>query len=235
MSERPTTPDDTCWTVIRDAAAGDAAARGRFAEQYAGAVRAYLAARWAAGALRQDVDDAVQDVFLECFRDGGALARGRPERGGFRGFLLGVTRNVARRREERAAASLARGPSGSEPPPSRLEADEPSLAGAFDRRWALAVMAEAGARQRAAARAAAPGDGGAAERRVELLRMRFEDGLAIRQIAERWGFDAARLHHEYARARREFLAALREVVAFHHPGSRAAIDRECAELLALLG
>ena len=65
--------------------------------------------------------------------------------------------------------------------------------------------------------------------------MRFEDGLAIRQIAERWGFDAARLHHEYARARREFLAALREVVAFHHPGSRAAIDRECAELLALLG
>ena len=57
---------------------------------------------------------------------------------------------------------------------------------------------------------------------------------SIREIARLWAADPAELHREYARARREFKAALAEVVAFHHPGSAAAIERECAELLALL-
>jgi hypothetical protein len=34
--------------------------------------------------------------------------------------------------------------------------------------------------------------------------------------------DAARLHHEYATARDEFRAALRTVVAFHHPAAQIA-------------
>jgi RNA polymerase sigma-70 factor (ECF subfamily) len=60
--------------------------------------------------------------------------------------------------------------------------------------------------------------------------------MPIRDIAGRWGEDAARLHHEYAAAREEFRAALRAVVAFHHPGATPAeTDRACAELLALLG
>lgn len=71
---------------------------------------------------------------------------------------------------------------------------------------------------------------------MQLLRLRFGGGLAIRDIAGRWGEDAARLHHEYAAARDEFRAALREVVAFHHPGGTAAeADRRCGELLAVLG
>jgi hypothetical protein len=37
-------------------------------------------------------------------------------------------------------------------------------------------------------------------------------------IAERWGTEAALLHHAYALARREFRAAL---LAFHQPGSTA--------------
>jgi hypothetical protein len=53
--------------------------------------------------------------------------------------------------------------------------------------------------------------------------------------AGRWQTDAAALHHEYARARQEFQGALAQVVAFHHPGSALAIERECANLLALLG
>jgi hypothetical protein len=40
-----------------------------------------------------------------------------------------------------------------------------------------------------------------AVQRVELLRLRFEEGLPIRTIAERWGVPAATLHHAYARAR----------------------------------
>ena len=78
-------------------------------------------------------------------------------------------------------------------------------------------------------------EGDAAVRRVELLRLRFQEGLPIREVAARWGVDAATLHREYARARRELRAALLEVVAFHHPGAPAEVERACAELLAHLG
>jgi RNA polymerase sigma-70 factor (ECF subfamily) len=71
---------------------------------------------------------------------------------------------------------------------------------------------------------------------VVLLRLRFHDGLAIRDIAERLGEDAAKLHHEYATAREEFRTALRSVVAFHHPAAPTGeLDHLAAELLALLG
>jgi DNA-directed RNA polymerase specialized sigma24 family protein len=63
-------------------------------------------------------------------------------------------------------------------------------------------------------------------RRVELLRLRFQEGMPIREIARLRGVDAASLHHEYARARREFRSALRDVIAFHHPGAPEEIDRE---------
>jgi hypothetical protein len=46
----------------------------------------------------------------------------------------------------------------------------------------------------------------------------------------------AKLHHEYATARDEFRAALRQVVAFHHPDALPGeLDQVCVELLALLG
>ena len=112
-----------------------------------------------------------------------------------------------------------------------MPADDPSLARAFDRAWARALMREAARRQADAARHRGP----AAVRRVELLRLRFHDGLPIRDVARLWWAEPARLHHEYATARREFLAALREVVAFHHPGPPGDVDRACAELIQLLG
>jgi hypothetical protein len=67
-----------------------------------------------------------------------------------------------------------------------------------------------------------------------LLRLRFEENLPIRTIAERWGVDAAVLHHAYALAREDFRKALLEVVAFHHPGSLAEVEREAAGLLKSL-
>jgi len=67
-----------------------------------------------------------------------------------------------------------------------------------------------------------------------LLRLRFEEGLPIRAIAQRWDIPAAELHHAYARARQEFRAALLEVVAFHHPGSPVEVEQEAASLLAAL-
>jgi len=222
--------DSTCWTLLRDAAAGGEAPRAEFAARYAPVVRAYLAARWRGSDRQSELDDAVQDVFVECLRDGGLLERASADRpGGFRAFLYGAVRNVALRVEERRARRLAR-EAGASVDVEAIPGHEESLSRVFDRAWAKAVVREAADRQ---AGLASQRDE-AAVRRVELLRLRFHEEMPIREIARLWGTEAAPLHHEYARARQEFLAALRDVIAAHHPGTAGDVDRECAELLALL-
>ncbi len=217
-------PDElTCWTLIREAAAGDTAARERFAAVYLPVVKVYLTARWRAG--QHSAEDAAQDVFVECFRAGGLLDKADPDRAsGFRAFLLGAVRNVARRYEGRARSAEAL--------PSDVPDDDTGPAEAFDKAWARSLLKEAGRVQVRNARRAGP----EAVRRVELLRLRFHDGLPVRDIARAWGVEAAKVHHEYATAREEFRTALRQVVAFHHPGAPPGEpDRACEELLALLG
>jgi DNA-directed RNA polymerase specialized sigma24 family protein len=140
---------------------------------------------------------------------------------GFRPFFHGVLRNVARRHEGkgRPAAELVDQP-----------ADESSLGKAFDKAWAVGLLREAG---RVMAEAA---DDERTRRRVELLKLRFQGGLPIREIAAKWGADAAKLHHEYATARDEFRVALRRVVAFHMPtAGEGPLDAACRELLGSLG
>jgi RNA polymerase sigma-70 factor (ECF subfamily) len=226
-----TQPLSTCWTLIHGAATGRAADRAAFARCYTPVVRAYLAARWRDTPRWQDLDDAVQEVFVACFEPAGLLRRADPTRpGGFRAYLYGLVRHVALRFEERATRDRARR-DGAEADLDLVPDDGPDLARAFDRAWARALLREAAARQDERARQA----GGASARRVELLRLRFHDGLPIREVARLWGEDAARLHHEYAQAREEFREALREVVAFHQPGPAAEVDRACAELVQLLG
>ena len=218
------TPDSTCWTVIRAAAAGSPAGRDELARRYLCVVRAYLAARWRGSALLGDLGDAVQEVFVECFRRGGALeAAGAGRVPNFRAFLYGVVRNVARRFE-----ALPRRPA--DPLPDEVAANEVSQSRLFDRTWAQSVMAEAARLQRERAAERGP----EAVRRVELLRLRFEEDLPIRAIAGRWGAAAATLHRAYALARKEFRAALLEVVAFHSPGGPEELEREAADLLKAL-
>jgi RNA polymerase sigma factor (sigma-70 family) len=223
------TTGSTRWTAIRAAASGDAAARDEFARRYETVIRGYLESRWRGRPLAQSVDDAVQEVFVDCLRDDGALGRADSQApGGFRAFLYGVARNVARRHEERRRA-------GASPPdfdPDAIEGREPTASRVFEKAWASALLAQA--REEQARRAAAAG--GDAVRRVELLRLRFEEGLPVRDIAARWAEDPAHVHHEYARARREFQEALREVVASHLDAPRpAAVEEECARLLHSLG
>jgi RNA polymerase sigma-70 factor (ECF subfamily) len=222
--------ESTCWTVIQAAAAGSGGARAEFACRYVPVVRAYLASRWRSSPCLGELDDAVQEVFVECFKQGGVLQRAeRGRSGGFRPFLYGMVRNVAlrleaqrgRRREQQPADSLVL---------DGVPDNEANLSRVFDRAWAWALLREAGGVQEQQARQA----GEAACRRVELLRLRFHEGLPIREIARRWGTAAEVLHHEYARARQEFKAALREVVAFHHPGSPEEVEQECSNLLARL-
>jgi RNA polymerase sigma-70 factor (ECF subfamily) len=215
--------DFTCWTMVRAAAAGSLEDREAFAQRYLGVVRTHLGARWRGTVVEADVDDAVQEVFLECFRPNGALdavSAGRVPN--FRAFLYGVVRNVARRFESRRVHSAG-------PLPESL-ADEETLSRLYERTWAQAIMAEAVRRQ--VQRAAELGP--EAVRRVELLRLRFEANLPIRTIADQWDVPAAELHRAYALARKEFRAALLEVVAFHHPGSPAEVEQGAASLLKAL-
>lgn len=220
----------TCWTVIRAAAAGAAAERARFAERYGEPLRAYFAARWRGGPRAQERDDAVQEVFVECLREDGALQKADPGRGPFQAFLYAIARNVARRFEERAQAQRAR-PAAESVELDALPLDEATLSRAFDRAFAQALLREAAALQ--SRRAAAAGE--RAVRRVELLRRRFTDDQAIREVAASWGVAPAEVHHEFATARREFLLALKEVVAFHEPGATPGeVVRRCEELGRLM-
>ena len=219
--------DSTCWTVIRSAAEGSRRAREEFSRLYLPVVRAYLGARWRASPLKSEIDDATQEVFVACFREQGALEALDPERGAtFRAFLFGVVRNVARRFETRDARRKTRPGS---PLIEEAEGREDGAGTLFDREWARALMREAATRQRDDAK----GDD-AALRRVDLLRLRFTEGLPIREIALLWDCAADDLHREYPKARAEFAAALVAVMAFHHPGAPGEVRRECGRLLAIL-
>jgi RNA polymerase sigma-70 factor (ECF subfamily) len=217
--------NSTCWTVIRAAARADAAPeREEFVRRYAAPIRAHPA-RWRGRPrLREEVDDATQEVFVECFRQGGALAKADEERaGGFRAFLYGVARHVALRAEgARPRDAQLSTPGGLD----ALPADEPTLSRAFDRAWAQALVRAAAHRM---SEEAARGDDGA-RRRVELLRRRFSDGAPIRDLAREWGVDADRLH-QYARARDDSGRRSR-VVALECGGRRVA--RGAAALVQLL-
>jgi RNA polymerase sigma factor (sigma-70 family) len=213
---------DTIWNEIERARRGDGDAQSLFTRRYEPVVRAYLVARWRGSPLDGEVDDALQEVFVDFLN--GALARADPDRP-FRPFLYGVVRNVALRFEERRARNRAV-PLESELTRA-LEADDAAASRIFERAWAEALVQEARDLQ---ARRASSDE--AASRRVELLEMRFGDRLPIRTIAERFGEAPDRVHRQYAQARLEFLRALRSVVRRHHGGAAGGIDEECRRLLA---
>lgn len=219
----------TIWTLIEEAAAGDDRRRAAFARMYLPLIRRYLGRRWRGSPLLEELEDATQDVLLECLRSGGVLESADPERaGGFRAFLFGATRNVARRHEaERATPKRVRTETHM---PVEVDANEEQLGRMLDREWARCLVRQAAEHHRRTALVR----GAEARRGVELLRLRFEQDLPIRAIAARWGEDPAVVHRRYRQARDEFRRSLRKVVAFHHPEA-VDLEAECVRLLGLLG
>lgn len=219
-------PDTTSWDLIVAAARGDGKPAGAFAERYGVFVRECLAARWRGSPLLAELDDAVQDVFVECFREGGALQRADPERGArFRAFLAGVVRNVAHRHE----AAHSRGVGFDTAAEDELPDGERGASAILDRAWMRMLVRNAGERflERCA------GQGAAGGRRWEVLRLRFEEGLPVREIAARLRAPPDKVHQEYRRARRVFRSCLEEELAVHG-GSADGVRRLWRELLDLL-
>lgn len=222
--------DTTCWDLIKAAAAGDLAQRERFVKWYQTPIRAYLIARWRGSRYMDLIDDAVQEVFAECFRSEGPLQRIDPAQGGFRAYLYGIVRNVARQCERKLINTREQNVEG-EMMLAELAQDEVVLSGIFDRAWAFSVMKQAADLQRQQAQVT----GVEALKRVELLQLRFHEEMPIRDIASRWGMDPAKVHREYAKARAEFRSALFEVIANQQPGTAKEIHQRATELIAMLG
>ena len=214
--------------MLRAAAHGDSQARSTFVELYTTAIRGFLGGRWRRRPLADEIDDAVQEIFVECFKVGGVLERADAERGHFRGLLYGVVRNVARRMEERALDHGRIRPDESAWI-DQLASDDAGQTTLFDQSWARGVMRESMNRMLTTAQDA----GEQAVRRCELLQRRFGDGESIRDIAAEWKVPAQHLHNDYRKARGEFYRSLREVVAFH-ASSTIDIDAECRRLISLL-
>jgi DNA-directed RNA polymerase specialized sigma24 family protein len=222
-------PDNLSWSTIARAASGEVEARSAFGHTYLPVVRCFLEARWRATPLAPELDDAVQEVFVECLRRDGVLSRAAQERGDLRGLLFGVSRNVAARFEERAAKRLRRDQAAGSAIDG-IPARDPSLSIVFDREWARTLMRLAGERMQAAA---AHGSAGA-RLRVELLELRFAQGRPIRAIAREWDVDADSVHRAYARAREEFRLCLRRVLAEHTVRTEVDLDAEVGRLFELL-
>ena len=227
MNERSNSASDdgeTCWTLIHSAANGSAVATNQFAIRYEPILRKSLRYRWTDPRRMRLIDDAVQEILIECIRPGGVLSKANSEcPGGFRAFLYGVTRNVMRRFES--------SPDWHSISVQDPAVDESSLGKVFDREFARAVMKEASLLQHRIAELQGP----AALRRVELLRARFHDDLSIREIAKRWSVEPVWLHHEYARARDEFRDARLNIIRTQQPmATDAENEVTCRQLLGLL-
>lgn len=221
---------DLSWSLIARAAGGERRARSVFSRSYLPIVHRFLEVRWRKTPLAGERDDAVQEVFVECLRENGVLSRADASRGDLRGLLYGVTRKVAARFEERARQRLARDQAAISVLDT-IQARGPSLSLVFDREWARALMHLAGEGMRARAKTRGPG----AQMRVELLRLRFGEGRPIREIAAHWGADPDAVHRAYGKAREEFQACLRRIVAEHAVRTEEDLDREVARILELLG
>jgi RNA polymerase sigma-70 factor (ECF subfamily) len=226
-----TQPETTSWRLIEGAARGGVREKAEFARRYEPSARAYFAARWRGSPLMAEIDDAIQELFVECYRKDGVLAKADPERsGGFRALFFGVVRNVALRCEQKLARDAGKQPDTSVKW-ERMPDPGASLSTVFDRAWARSVMRDAAAEHAARARR----EGAAAWRRYEILRLRFQEDMPIRDIAKLWNADAADVHHDYATARREFEAVLREVVAQRCSGTPEHAEQALKELLDAIG
>ncbi len=77
--------------------------------------------------------------------------------------------------------------------------------------------------------------GGEGRDRIQILDLRFKEGLASGAIAARLGFEPGYVYQQLRNAKRDFRMALVEVVGSYHPSaSREEIEARCVDLVGLL-
>ena len=226
---RVTLPDSTAWTMILAAGAGEEQARDRFARTYGAVIRAYLAARWHLPAGHESVDDATQEVFVQCFKPLGALNGVDPAGPAqFRSYLFAVVKHVADRIERRER--MRRVPQEELQGLDKIARDDATLSRVFDRAWVAMITRSAWLLM-----ASRIENEHAGPHRIQILDLRFRDGLPSGEIAERLGLDTDYVYQQLRNAKRDFRSALVEVVGAHHPGAtKEEVEARCAELTGLL-
>jgi RNA polymerase sigma factor (sigma-70 family) len=222
--------DSTAWTMIAAAGAGESAAKEQFARAYGPVIRTYLAARWQLPCAHEAVDDCAQEVFVQCFKPDGALHgvdRSGPAR--FRSYLYSIVRHVAERIERSNGVRRTQ----QEHTGFRLDdvaRAEATLSRVFDRAWVGMITRRAWLLM--ASRVGAEAHG---RERIRILDLRFRDGLSSGEIAGQCGFEAGFVYQQLRLAKRDFRAALLEVVAAYHPDASAEeLETRCIELIGLL-
>ena len=222
----------TCWDLIEQAASGDHVGQQEFTQLYMPLVKRYLQERWKSSRLAQEIEDAVQEVFVECIRDRGILQQVDPGRGtSFRAFLLGATRNVARRIERKAMGKHAHDQEVTSFLDG-IESNEERLTQLFEKDWAQAALR--GASQLHQDRATEKG--GNALVRWQVLGYHFGEGLTAPAIAERIQADVSNVHKWLSRGRQDFAECLHHVVArqFREGTPAEEIQLECQRMLDAL-
>ena len=64
------------------------------------------------------------------------------------------------------------------------------------------------------------------------MRLRFHDGKSLRAIADELELEPAYVHHQFAKARRDFKRALERVLRERLPGATVPeIEEECQRIL----
>jgi RNA polymerase sigma factor (sigma-70 family) len=229
----------TRWSVVRGAAGGDEPrARAALEDLCAAYWKPLYAFARRRGAAREDAADLTQGFFARLLerRDVGGAD---PARGRFRAYLLGAFKHHLANEAERERA-LKRG-GGVAPLRLDFEAAEVGLAlepadprtpeRAFERDWALAVLARAFARVEADYRERGRGV------LFEALRGTLAPGsepAGWRSIAQGLGQSEGAVKVAAHRLRRAFRAALRAEIAETVEGEEA-LEAELAHLIEALG
>ncbi len=190
------------WALIRAVSRGDQRARQVFCLMWRGAVQRDLWRIWRDSPLRAYAADAEQEVFLECLRPGGALARFDPSRGvPLRGYLRGVVRNVAARVARREASYSRHNQRAGDAVFDWSHGDGDVLLDVEQHELRRCV--ERAIVELQLVRACDSHSMG------ELVRLLFHGGLPVRSVARRWGLPPERVHELRRRACRLLRRRLR--------------------------
>jgi RNA polymerase sigma factor (sigma-70 family) len=216
----------TIWTSLRLARDGKSTAVVDFVGKYREPVLSFIRRQ---GFSEDDAEDLCQEVFLLFMKDD-LLARADKVRGRFRGFLLGVTRNVIRNAHRIRAAAKRGGGAGAvsldEPAGEGdvigdlVEAGEPDET--FDRDWIRHMIG-----------LALDGLARRHPRRHQVLTMHLDERASYADIARALDLDAKQVDNTLRQARATLGELLRAEVAAYC-GSREEYDDEIAYLKRFL-